>query len=342
MKSLISVHPHFDGVWPFAADRAHALWSKESEVIFFRRKKDDTRPWGKCFDAAELRQVTRALIFDKSFELPDLDLLPALKEAGIVHDHARREEFTRALETRGVAVRAHRGEGFWGQSVSEFALALTLSALRRIPQTYMEMKSKLDVWEYDPKDKNGLPGMRGQQFGDDLRFTCGTLGGKKVRVVGLGNIGSRFAQWASQMGADVTGWDPVAQDPSFHRSGTRRVEHLDELFHDAEIVVPMMPLVPKTQGLVTAAMIRSIPKGALVVLVTRAGIVDMKTLRERVVNGELALAADVFDIEPVPLDDPLLKLPHVVHTPHNAGRTRDANFEYAESLIAQFSSTPKK
>ncbi|MBL8994153.1 MAG: hydroxyacid dehydrogenase [Spirochaetia bacterium] len=341
MKSLISVHPHFDGVWPFAADRARELWSKQREVLFFRRKKDDTRPWGKCFDPAELKQVGRALIFDKSFEPSDLTLLPGLKEVGFNHDHSRREEFTKTFQERGVAVRAHRGEGFWGQSVSEFALALTLSALRRIPQTHMEMKSNPAVWEYDPKDKNGLPGMRGQQFGDDLRFTCGTLGGKKVRVVGLGNIGSRYAQWASQMGADVAGWDPVAQDPSFHRSGTRRVEHLEELFHDAEIVVPMMPLVPKTQGLVTAAMIKSIPKGALVVLVTRAGIVDMPTLRGRVLNGELALAADVFDIEPVPFDDPLLKLPHVIHTPHNAGRTRDANFEYAESLLAQFSEIPK-
>jgi phosphoglycerate dehydrogenase-like enzyme len=56
----------------------------------------------------------------------------------------------------------------------------------------------------------------------------------------------------------------------------------------------------------------------------------MTTLRERVLADELALAADVWDVEPLPIDDPLLGRHNVVHTPHIAGRTRDAN------LAAQF------
>ena len=76
--------------------------------------------------------------------------------------------------------------------------------------------------------------------------------------------------------------------------------------------------------------------GCLVVLVTRADICDMPTLRRRVLADELALAADVFDIEPLPLDDPLLGRHNVVHTPHNAGRTRQANERWAEALLVQF------
>lgn len=59
-------------------------------------------------------------------------------------------------------------------------------------------------------------------------------------------------------------------------------------------------------------------------LATRAGICDMGALRRRVLADELSLAADVFDIEPLPLDDPLLGRHNVVHTPHNAGRTKES------------------
>lgn len=72
------------------------------------------------------------------------------------------------------------------------------------------------------------------------------------------------------------------------------------------------------------------------VLVTRAKICDVTALRKRVLADELALAADVHDIEPLPLDDPLLGRHNVVHTPHIAGRTMYANQQWAEILAAQF------
>ena len=59
-------------------------------------------------------------------------------------------------------------------------------------------------------------------------------------------------------------------------------------------------------------------------------------LYRRVLNDELALAADVWDAEPVPLDSPLLGRHNVVHTPHNAGRTIDANRARADDAIARF------
>lgn len=98
----------------------------------------------------------------------------------------------------------------------------------------------------------------------------------------------------------------------------------------------MVPLTPKTEGLVTARHLESLPKGCLVVLVTRANVCHMPTLRRRVLADELSLAADVFDVEPVPLDDPLLGRHNVVHTPHNAGRTEYANRRFAEMLAEQF------
>jgi phosphoglycerate dehydrogenase-like enzyme len=154
--------------------------------------------------------------------------------------------------------------------------------------------------------------------------------------VGAGNIGSRFAAFAHALGADVAAWDPFAPEAGFHRAGSRREHHLERLVADAEIFAALVPLTDSTRGLVTAAHIDALPTGCLVVLVTRARIVDVDAVRRRVLADELALAADVFDVEPLPLDDPLLSRHNVVHTPHIAGRTADANHAWARMLADQF------
>jgi lactate dehydrogenase-like 2-hydroxyacid dehydrogenase len=118
--------------------------------------------------------------------------------------------------------------------------------------------------------------------------------------------------------------------------GARRELRLDSLFHDADIFAPMVPLTDETRGLVKREHLLALPRGCLIVLVTRAAVGDMPTLRERVLADQLALAADVWDVEPLPLDDPLLGSHNVVHTPHNAGRTRDAKLTWAENLAVQF------
>jgi phosphoglycerate dehydrogenase-like enzyme len=111
---------------------------------------------------------------------------------------------------------------------------------------------------------------------------------------------------------------------------------LAKLVSDAQILAALLPLTDATRGLLSAALIDALPQGCLVVLSTRADICDMEALRRRVLRAELSLAADVFDVEPLLPDDPLLGLPHVVHTPHNAGRTRQANSAWAQALCEEF------
>lgn len=339
MKSVILVHPRFDRVWPLAADHAHRLWQAQGPVEFLRVANDDVRPASAFFTAQA--DVERLVLFGVPLTEACLAALPQLKELAWTQDGYSSAVKTdsalaNALVARGVRVIKHTSEGYWGQSVAEFGLALTLSALRRIPQTHHAMLHSETPWNYEPPGGVGRAGGRGHQFGDDARFTCGTLAGKRVRIVGAGNIASRYASFCHFMGADVAAWDPFASEPCFHRSGARRELFLERLGRDAEIFVPMVPLTDKTQGLVTAAQIEALPRGTLVVLVTRALICDMPALRRRVLADELALAADVFDVEPLPLSDPLLGRSNVVHTPHNAGRTRQSNERWAEQLLEQF------
>jgi len=336
MTSLIIVHADFDRIWPFAADHYARLWEAEGPLLFIRVEDDDRRPLGEL--APDQVGVTRLVALHVPVTVDCIRQLEGLEEAVFQGAWAPGQvsEELELLKMRGVSVYEHPREGYWGQSVAEYGLALTLSGLRRIPQLHHAILSSQAPWSYAPPENRGRPGVRGAQYGDDSRWTNGTVAGKRVRVVGAGNIASRYASFVNMLGADVAAWDPFATEPNFHRAGARREWHLDELMKNADILAPMLPLTPQTRGIVTQEHIESLPKGCLVVLVTRANICDMPTLRRRVLADELALAADVFDVEPLPLDDPLLGRDNVVHTPHNAGRTIHANQQWAEELAAQF------
>lgn len=341
MSSFIAVHPDFDGVWPWAADHFHELWRAQGEVAFERLDHGDGRGLGEVARAASLvdaARIRRLACLGVPVGESCLAALPALEEATFQGSYqgSLSAEGRQQLEARGVQLYNQLSEGFWGQSVAEYGLALTLCGLRRIPQLHRRIVDSQEPWNYDPPDGRGRASARGQQFGDDPRFTHGTLAGKRVRVVGAGNIGSRYAGFARALGAEVAAWDPYAPEPAFHRAGSRREHHLQRLVSDAEIFAPMLPLTDSTRNLVTAAHIEALPTGCLVVLVTRALICDVPSLRRRVLADELSLAADVWDVEPLPLEDPLLGRHNVVHTPHNAGRTADANRAWAESLASQF------
>jgi phosphoglycerate dehydrogenase-like enzyme len=334
MTSLIVVHPDFDATWPLAADHLLALWQAQGPAELIRLGDDERRPLGQV--VARPEAVTRLVSLGVPVTAACLERFVELREAAFQGTYGRLADNDELLAARGVRVYSQPSEGFWGQSVAEFGLALTLCGLRRIPQLHHQILTSSAPWDYSPPGRLGRPGARGAQYGDDPRFANGTIAGKRVRIVGAGNIASRYASFAHMLGADVAAWDPFAGEPCFHRAGARKEWHLDRLVRDAEIFAPMLPLTDSTRGIVTAEHIRALPQGCLVVLVTRAAICDMPALRARVLADELALAADVFDVEPLPLDDALLGRHNVVHTPHNAGRTRHANEQWAAALAAQF------
>lgn len=334
MRSVICVHERYDAHWPFAADYWQSCWGEAGGCELYR-SKDPAASAPAMVPNPET--VQRLVLLGLPAAKGDLEPFTKLEEC--YHDEAWAHP---GLSTDGIEDATARGVTFyyqredvqWGQSVAEYALGLTLCALRRIPQTYAAMIKGHETWQYQPKV--GEPGKRGSQFGDDVSFVNGTLEGKRVRVYGAGNIGARYAAWCATMGAQVAIWDPYAKDATFAVAGAERCFHLEELVKDADIFVPMVPLRDATRGIINAALIDALPHGSLVIKVTRAKICDTDALYRRVLKNELSLAADVFDVEPLPLDSPLLGRPNVVHTPHNAGRTIDANHTRVDDAIARF------
>jgi D-3-phosphoglycerate dehydrogenase len=211
---------------------------------------------------------------------------------------------------------------------------LALAALRRVPQWHAELTSGSPSWEYEA-----------QQYCDATGFANGELGAKRVGVVGLGQIGGRVARWCVALGADaatgpdlagaVLGYDPFLPPAVAERWGVQPVT-IDELVDQSEVVFVTVPPTPSAKHLLNRERIQRLGKGTLVVVVTRAHAVEMSALRERILADELCGAFDVYDVEPLPVDDPLRGRPNVVHTPHIAGRTREANLRTADLLVDDF------
>jgi phosphoglycerate dehydrogenase-like enzyme len=337
MTRYIVVDPLFEDVWSLAAEHLHSIWQRHEPVEFIRLESQREIPLSDAVSNPD--DVTQLVSLGVKVEDNRLRAFSNLAEAFVMTTsmYSVDSDVAAALKERGVTVHDHTSEGFWSESVSEFGIALTINALRKLPQKYRAMIETHDPWDLDKLD-NELPEARGHQFADDPNFVNGTVADKRVRVVGVGNIGSRYASVADFLGANVAAYDPYADEPCFHRSGARRVHNLTELVHDADIFVPTVPLTEATRGLITANHIDALPEGCIVILITRAGVCDMDAIRERVLADEIVLAADVWDEEPLPLDDPLLGRENVVHTPHIAGRTEDANRRWAEHLIAKFRS----
>ncbi|MBM3262615.1 MAG: hypothetical protein FJY97_04205 [candidate division Zixibacteria bacterium] len=249
---------------------------------------------------------------------------PRLKMVGAVADNGGFGLPVEALFARHIPIiDSTRG---WAPSVAELGLCLALCALRRVPWWHARMTAEAPeiVWDYESV-----------QYCDDSRFVNGNLGSKRVGIVGLGQIGRRVAAWCHALGAQVVAYDPFAPDATFAACGGERA-NLDPMMETVDLLFITVPPTPSAERIVSRERVYRLRAGSIVVVVTRAHGIDMGALRERICAGELMGAFDVYDVEPVLEDDPLLGRDNVIHVPHIAGRTRDSNRLVADIIAEDF------
>ncbi len=157
------------------------------------------------------------------------------------------------------------------------------------------------------------------------KFVGTQLAGKTLGVVGLGRIGREVARRAAGLDMKVLGFDPFLAPERAGQLGIEAVAGLDQLLPQVDFLTVHTPLTPETKGMVGAAQLALMRKGARVINCARGGIVDETALAEALKSGRLAGAAlDVFVQEPPPADHPLLALANVVVTPHLGASTVEA------------------
>jgi phosphoglycerate dehydrogenase-like enzyme len=162
-----------------------------------------------------------------------------------------------------------------------------------------------------------LPEMLGNQRAEAWRpvYAPG-LRGRRVTVVGTGDLGSGAARAAAHFGAIVTGVRTRSEPhPDFHR--VIATEGLDALLPESDFVVLACPLTPATQGLLDRALLSRLPKGAGVVNIGRGALLDQEALCDLLDSGHLGGAVlDVFMPEPLPPGHRVWTTRNLVVTPH--------------------------
>jgi glyoxylate reductase len=161
-----------------------------------------------------------------------------------------------------------------------------------------------------------------------------------IGVVGAGRIGYAVAKRAKGFDMKILFYDVIPRPEMEKDFGAKRVD-LDTLFKESDFVSVHVPLMKETHHLVNAERLKLMKKTAYLINNSRGPVVDEKALYEALKEGRIAGAGlDVFEQEPTPVDNPLLRLDNVVVAPHISSasyETRSRMAEMvAEDLVAFF------
>lgn len=191
------------------------------------------------------------------------------------------------------------GSGAYGVTIAEHMVMVCLMLLRRMP-------------EYEAFVRNRV-------FRSDLMI--GSLYGANIVICGTGDIGSKFAQrlrafcpakitGVNRTGRSAEGFDEVIT-----------MDRLDEVLPNADLVAMTLPGTRQTDNLISRERIAAMKKTAFLINVGRGNCIDQSALIEALNSGDLAGAAlDVFQVEPIPQDDPAWNTKNLLVTPHCSGK----------------------
>lgn len=236
--------------------------------------------------------------------------LKAIARAGVGVDNVDLD----AATARGIIVMNTPG----GNTIStaEHTFGLMLALARFLPQGH----ASLAAGKWDRKSFVGVE-----------------LKGKTLGLVGFGRIGRAIGLRAKAFEMTVIAYDPYVPTEFGSEVGIERV-HLDELFQRADFISLHALVTDETRGLINAQNIAQMKKGVRILNAARGALINDHDLAEALKSGQVAGAAlDVYEPEPPPADHPLLGLPNVIHTPHLAASTIDAQInvgiEAAELMV---------
>ena len=199
-------------------------------------------------------------------------------------------------------------------SAAELTVALLLGMLRHIPESHSHMK------------RGGW---------DRHMFTGLELRGKRVGLVGLGNVGHRVAKFCLGFDAEVMCYDPYIAPSQFHKHGVQQVASLKELAQEVDILSVHVPKNKETTGMISKEILQYLGPQGFFINAARGGVVDENDLHSALNNGLIAGAAlDTFENEPEPMES-LVNHEKCWVSPHIGASTIEAQLAIGKTVYEQ-------
>lgn len=199
------------------------------------------------------------------------------------------------------------------ETTADAIFGIMLAAARRIPELDQYVKS----------------GGWGQLLTDD-KFGC-NVHGKTLGIIGMGKIGSKIAKRA-HLGFDMNIlYHNRSQNKEVEEQFDAKYCDIRTLLRESDFVCIMTPLTPETENLIGEDEFKMMKDSCVFVNGSRGKTVNEEALIKALKNKEIrAAAVDVYHVEPVHPDNPLLKFPNVVTTPHIGSSTHETELEMSE------------
>lgn len=266
-------------------------------------------------DAEIERHLADAVAIVGQTDLPKsrLDRAPQLRaivnvEGNFLPNVDYEECFRRGIQCLSIAP-------VFGQAVAEMALGLALAAARGIPRGDAEIRTGAEAL-YD----------EGANEGSFL------LAGRTLGLVGCGNLGRSLLPLLRPFGGEILVHDPWLQDAVVRGLGANPAG-LDELLARSRVVFLLSAPTSENEEAIGAAQLATMARGSVVVLASRAAVVDWQALLDAAESGHLKVATDVFPEEPIPADERARRVPGTVLSAHRAGNVPEIWPQVGEMVV---------
>ncbi|HZZ60109.1 MAG TPA: hydroxyacid dehydrogenase [Roseiarcus sp.] len=214
---------------------------------------------------------------------------------------------------RGIHVLAP-GSAF-ARPVAEMTLGLAIDLCRGITAADRAMRAGREKWLLD-----GAEG-------------CFSLYGARVGLIGFGDLGRAFTPLLQPFGCAVKAYDPWLSDHFMKGFGATPAS-LEDVLRTSQVVVVFAAVTSENQGFLGKREFEMIAPGSVVLLMSRAGVVDFPEFLRQIESGRFRAATDVFPAEPAPADDPARRVEGLVLSPHRAGAMTDSLLEIGRQTVA--------